>query len=402
MKNQYVGDIGDYGKYGLLRFLATKGIKIGINWYLTENDNTNDGKFRNYFDDNRGNGEKCCDEILFEKLKPIAKKSKEERNVQDVECSEIIPDAVFFHELLQRNKEYRDKWHTSAMIALQDADLIFADPDNGTLISRNYAPNSEKYAFIDELRDYYDRGQNVVYYCHKGRRKEDDWASKLDEFNQDGRHCAKIFVLTFHRGTQRSFVFAIHPERAEEYYKLLKEFLDSPWGTISVDRKRAPFTLTKAPTDKSPVWGNGIITLHEASASDAALLCEKMNLSEADAEDMIGASKTHTCNGRFFELFVISKEKTIVGTVSLYERSACVVFIGPEIFAEHRRLGYGAEAMRLAMTAARSRGYQIVSQQIRTNNAASLRLHEKLGFETDGYVYQNRNQNDVFLFLKSL
>ena len=37
MKNQYVGDIGDYGKYGLLRFLAEKGIRIGVNWYLTEN-----------------------------------------------------------------------------------------------------------------------------------------------------------------------------------------------------------------------------------------------------------------------------------------------------------------------------------------------------------------------------
>ena len=38
MKNQYVGDIGDYGKYGLLRFLSNHGIIIGINWYLTEDD----------------------------------------------------------------------------------------------------------------------------------------------------------------------------------------------------------------------------------------------------------------------------------------------------------------------------------------------------------------------------
>jgi hypothetical protein len=30
MKNQYVGDIGDYGKYGLLRFLANRGIRIGV------------------------------------------------------------------------------------------------------------------------------------------------------------------------------------------------------------------------------------------------------------------------------------------------------------------------------------------------------------------------------------
>ena len=46
MKNQYVGDIGDYGKYGLLRFLAGHGIKIGINWYLTKDDGSADGNLR--------------------------------------------------------------------------------------------------------------------------------------------------------------------------------------------------------------------------------------------------------------------------------------------------------------------------------------------------------------------
>jgi hypothetical protein len=42
MKNQYVGDIGDYGKYSLLRFLSLHGIQIGINWYLTENDQSSE------------------------------------------------------------------------------------------------------------------------------------------------------------------------------------------------------------------------------------------------------------------------------------------------------------------------------------------------------------------------
>ena len=48
MKNQYIGDIGDYGKYGLLRRLAKYGIKIAINWYLTESDGTNDCKSTKY------------------------------------------------------------------------------------------------------------------------------------------------------------------------------------------------------------------------------------------------------------------------------------------------------------------------------------------------------------------
>ena len=48
MKNQYVGDIGDYGKYSLLRAFLNAGIKVGINWYLTDNDGSTDGKFKRY------------------------------------------------------------------------------------------------------------------------------------------------------------------------------------------------------------------------------------------------------------------------------------------------------------------------------------------------------------------
>lgn len=38
MKNQYVGDIGDFGKYSMLRAFIDAGIKVGVNWYLTEDD----------------------------------------------------------------------------------------------------------------------------------------------------------------------------------------------------------------------------------------------------------------------------------------------------------------------------------------------------------------------------
>lgn len=48
MKNQYFGDIGDYGKYGLLRHLAGQGLSISVNWYLTPKDTTNDGSIRGY------------------------------------------------------------------------------------------------------------------------------------------------------------------------------------------------------------------------------------------------------------------------------------------------------------------------------------------------------------------
>lgn len=52
MKNQYFGDIGDYGKYGLLKFLAQHDVKIAVNWYLTkdEENKSGDGKFAEYLE----------------------------------------------------------------------------------------------------------------------------------------------------------------------------------------------------------------------------------------------------------------------------------------------------------------------------------------------------------------
>ena len=53
MKNQYFGDVGDYGKCGLLRFVAVHDLKIAVNWYLTKDDvnRPSDGKFTDYLEE---------------------------------------------------------------------------------------------------------------------------------------------------------------------------------------------------------------------------------------------------------------------------------------------------------------------------------------------------------------
>ncbi len=249
MKNQYVGDIGDYGKYGLLRFLASRGIRIGVNWYLTDNDETKDGKFTNYLKDADIMGDMQYDKDLFYLLQPIVEKGKSNKCVQDIEKAGIIPKAVFFHEMLPKsNTPNRCDWHNRAMDALSitDVDLIFADPDNGTFRDKKKLPirSSEKYAMLEELREFYDAGKNVVYYCHKARRKQEAWAEKKHEFN-DEKHHAKIIVLTFHRGTQRSYFFAIHPEDYDKYDDIVNDFLKSAWGSVSIGRKEPPFSREK-------------------------------------------------------------------------------------------------------------------------------------------------------------
>ena len=53
MQDNYVGDIGDYGKYGLLRNVTATGLRLAVNWYRvipTRPGKQEDGKYTSYLD----------------------------------------------------------------------------------------------------------------------------------------------------------------------------------------------------------------------------------------------------------------------------------------------------------------------------------------------------------------
>ncbi len=51
MKLQYLGDVNDYRKYSLLRYLSDRGqFKIGVCWMLTADDAGRDGRKIGYLD----------------------------------------------------------------------------------------------------------------------------------------------------------------------------------------------------------------------------------------------------------------------------------------------------------------------------------------------------------------
>ncbi|SKB94429.1 hypothetical protein SAMN06296386_1105 [Lachnospiraceae bacterium] len=117
------------------------------------------------------------------------------------------------------------------MNELVSAELIYLDPDNGLLEDNNPRKRgAEKYALPDEEEQYYRAGHNVVYYCHKGRRKLGEWLdykSIMCKAFPD----AKPLVLTFHKGTQRSYVFLLHPEYFQKYHIIIERFMDN-WDNI--------------------------------------------------------------------------------------------------------------------------------------------------------------------------
>lgn len=142
--------------------------------------------------------------------------------------------------------------------------------------------------------------------------------------------------------------------------------------------------------------------LRKINASDAELVSSRMNLSIEEAKSLIDEWNTGRFNGNYFEMFAVSINNTVVGLFSIYEHSKSIVSIGPEIFEEYRQNGFAKKAMAEIMRIAKEKKYSIILQQVRTDNIASIRFHESLGFEKDNSIYKNRKGNDIFLYLKTI
>ena len=246
MKNQYVGDIGDYGKYGLLRFIQSKGISIGVNWYLTPDDTRTDGKFIDYLNDTDMRG---FDGELFDEMKRLAFLSN--KSVQMVEESGVLKNALFYNDLLDldsldssRRTEQRKLWHVNALKKLSGVELVFADPDNSLSSTKSASQKgNQKFILPNEVMDYYERGQNVVYYHHRSRKNEEGWLAEktiMKAYLPD----SKLLAVSSHKWANRAYIFVVHEKDYAFYKNMLTDFLCSSWGG-AVHKKRPFFTDEK-------------------------------------------------------------------------------------------------------------------------------------------------------------
>ncbi|MBQ9133247.1 MAG: GNAT family N-acetyltransferase [Clostridia bacterium] len=145
------------------------------------------------------------------------------------------------------------------------------------------------------------------------------------------------------------------------------------------------------------------MTLRSFNKNDLAVLRAHVLAGSSDAEmySTIDSWNTRCYNGKYFEMFAVCVEEAIIGTISLYQHGDDTISAGPEIFPEYRQKGYASAAMEMALAYAKAQGYKIAVAQIRKNNIASIRLHEKLGFALESETI-NRHGNEVFVYTKTL
>lgn len=270
MQDRYTGDVGDFGKYGLLRALCSGDggkLRLGVNWHLVFNaGNPNDGKFVNYLcEDSPQAYLRNSDPQLYTLLQGIVfpKKngskligraqeeadccprkncpSKNEpgscmlrRCVAKVEKRKILPeDTLFYNAMLGYppnstvavRKNIRDSWVKTGFELLRDCDIVFFDPDNGLQVMTHsrYNQRGIQYAFDDEIAGYYKRGQSIIIYQHRSMEREDVYLHRIRKSitNITGYEDLKPIRLRYRRGTARDFI--IIPNHRYPWHRVLIE-----------------------------------------------------------------------------------------------------------------------------------------------------------------------------------
>ena len=288
MQNKYVGDIGDFGKNGLLRHLTgmredakpKDALRSGVVWYLfpdekSKKPGSGDGRLTGYLCDKRDNHKKFrnCDTNLYDELHNIVYKEKK-REVLRIQTSGMLPKDTYYYahslsylprESETSKKTRREAWLKGALDATREAKLVFVDPDNGIAIADKgeanqatgitkvdlYSKRGPKYVFMDDLERFYKRGQSLVIYHHMGR--QGTATEQINRLAERLKECLKLpylpRALRYRRGTTRFYFIVPHERHRDELEKLVQEFKrNSCWFEPQTGFKHPHFKLVK-PTE---------------------------------------------------------------------------------------------------------------------------------------------------------
>ena len=195
MQDQYVGDIADYARSALLRALS-KNRQLGVAWYLRPDAGNTDGKHIDYL--KQPEVWRRLDEGLFDGLKDIIDKWKScvgERSVAEFEKRRLLPTEVFAGKLLHvgqlpktEHAEWRHTWFKDVIAKLEGCDIVFADPDKGLYLDKNFdfAKQTEwEYLPLSEAEQLA-KGRTAIFY-HTSTRWPRAYGGHLEEI----RYCMK-------------------------------------------------------------------------------------------------------------------------------------------------------------------------------------------------------------------
>lgn len=244
MQDRYVGDVGDFAKYALLRLLIRTSIaplRLGVIWYLHPDESHNlDGRHTGYLSSERY---RVLDPELHGVMQHLVRTRG--RTVAEVRKSGVFPPSTIFYEepvvdvsglgaSVKERLTLRTEWFIRAQAAVRDTDLVFLDPDNG--IEPRSVPKgarkSGKYVYWDEIKRLWQGGHSLLIYHHLNRTanvatQTQLLAAKLAERLQ---HLEILEPLLFRRGSCRHFWLLGQFAHAPALKAGISQLLSSGWG----------------------------------------------------------------------------------------------------------------------------------------------------------------------------
>ncbi|HOX42953.1 MAG TPA: hypothetical protein PK668_05125 [Myxococcota bacterium] len=218
MQAKWIGDVGDFAKLALLRWLAghtsndgkTK-LRVGICWCLNDDmrgrrDLTKSGFKYLQKDYSEGHGLPGADCRLWshaQKLGDMKNPSMSdlEDATQDlldhrVEFVRLAGEQGYLGAILQRERNHR-------------CEVVFLDPDNGIKLGVGAGAAGKEHVAIGDIKGFLENGRTVVVYQHANHKvKFDELLDGLcKELAQGDRWTVR--ALRWHRQIARAFIVAM-------------------------------------------------------------------------------------------------------------------------------------------------------------------------------------------------
>lgn len=158
MQDRYAGDVGDFGKFALLRALA-QDRSLGVCWYRTSGaqERNNDGRHVSY------GGLRSLEPEVFAAMSRVV---ASERSLAALERCSLLPAARYHGAMVPSKAVERKRWFAAMLKAVERCDLVFTDADNGF----EWATLSPKCVARDEVRGLRRPRRALLLYHHQTRR----------------------------------------------------------------------------------------------------------------------------------------------------------------------------------------------------------------------------------------
>jgi len=246
MQNRYVGDIGDFGKIGLLKSLFNNANdNLGIIWYLfPDESHNNDGRHIDYLNNEQ---HISCDKELATSLSKLIDNNRTISSLGN--CIQVSNPVTFYSNLLNFHQQFptqkkidklaraslRQEWLVDAKSTVKQCNAIFLDPDNGLEIascSKISQIKAGKFAYYNEIKELFSGKNTCVIYHHLNRNAmhHAQIAEKCqilrERINPDGT----IYALRYKPYSPRAY-FILTNKISELVIKdKISNFLSSKWG----------------------------------------------------------------------------------------------------------------------------------------------------------------------------